>query len=405
MEALLTSTDCCNRCDDDPVIENIPGGNGQDGQDGAPGDPGENAYTTLTAGFTMPEGAESAHDGEPAHEGRDVTIDVVSTEFMVQRQGAVLGQILYIQHAGYMEVREIVSPTKVKVRNISNAAEDIYPQNAPEGANIPANARVSPGGIQGPKGLAPDDALLRDENLQDLEDPIEARENLGLGTSAVLNAGKLHGNVALVDDDPSLTAGEVVFATAAGITSKPNADVHTALGIKDMAFQESGAVHITGGSATLSTPLGVDSGGTGRDNLPDFKKDLGMLSGYGLLGVLNVDLATAADTPIPMVSTRYRIDKITLENPSSSSGSLVGSVTLGVYTAASGGTTLADNQSLNDLNATNKFMDMTLQAIVGTDVRTEPQLSARVAAPMAGASVSLRIFGWSFLLKHHGEVG
>lgn len=112
----------------------VPGAAGEPGSDGADGADGVNAYTTLSAAITMPA------------EGATVSASVGSTAWMV------VGQILYVQTAGYMEVSSITNANAVVLRNPENTAASAYSINAAPGTNIPASSKVAPGGVQGPAG-------------------------------------------------------------------------------------------------------------------------------------------------------------------------------------------------------------------------------------------------------------
>jgi hypothetical protein len=117
---------------------------------------------------------------------------------------------------------------------------------------------------------------------------------------------------------------------------------------------------------------------------------------YGELGSLtavNLNVGNQ-DNSITIEATRYRIDKITLENPNGA----VLTATAGVFTAPSGGgTTIAATQVLTALSATTKFMDMTLQSVVGTDVFIASQIYFRTGTPEGTArTCNVRVFGWRF---------
>lgn len=133
MNTLPTPNSCCTPCDEVPSVQ-VPGAAGEPGSDGADGANGINAYTTLSAAFTMPA------------EGATVSASVGSSAWMV------VGQILYVQTAGYMEVSSIPNVNAVVLRNPENTAATAYSINAAPGTNIPASSKVAPGGIQGPAG-------------------------------------------------------------------------------------------------------------------------------------------------------------------------------------------------------------------------------------------------------------
>lgn len=236
--------DCCDRdnCCEEQIV-NIPGSPGTPGTPGAAGTNGVNAFTVLTAGFTMPA------------EGGDVQITVATTAWMVARQGAIQGQIIYIGFAGHFEVRSVDSATLATVRNLEDSGAGLYPDNAAPATAIPSAARVSPAGLQGPDGTTPAGVLLAVNDLSDVDSVPTARANLGLGSAAVLDAGVGSGD--LPPADGALTNGEAVFATATGIESQPASTARTSLGLGTMATQNAGGVAITGGTINGTTIGGV----------------------------------------------------------------------------------------------------------------------------------------------------
>lgn len=128
---------CVTTCTSTTTVQ-IPGPKGEQGPagaDGAPGAAGLNAYTTLTANFTMP--AELAN----------AQATVANTGWMV------VGQILYVATLGYMEVVTIDSNLLVTLKNLENTATSSYTSNAAPGTIAGPGSRVGPGGRQGPPGL------------------------------------------------------------------------------------------------------------------------------------------------------------------------------------------------------------------------------------------------------------
>ena len=380
MEALLSQRDCCTHTcpEDSQIITNLPGPPGQDGEDGQDGATGLNAYTALATEFTVPEA------------NKDVTINVGNTAWMVPRQSTVPGQIIVIQYAGHYEVRSIVDITHAVVRNLN------YPGNAPEGAVIPIGARIGPGGLQGQTGSAQTGVYFQiTEDLREGDAP-EIRNTLGIGTAGLATQGNLKNNIPWVTEDPGLTTGRAVFATAGGLETKTPALAQTALGLGTMATQNANAVAITGGGiANLVPPLEIASGGTGQSTLAGIKGMLGVMPGYGLLASWDVNFnATNTDFPVDITVTplRYRIDRMTLQN--AQGGSLAGAMTLGLYTGAAGSGPISSTPSLNNLTGPNKYLDI---PILGDDVRTESRLYARTGSTgTAAVTVNVRLYGWVF---------
>lgn len=137
----LNSPDCCGDTCCEPSTTTVPGPTGAQGQAGTNGTDGINAYSLTTDSFVMPA------------EGDDVQVDVDNSEWQVQEEGAIPGQIVVVQFAGYFEVVSVDSATQVTIRNIADAANDIYPGNAAPATVIPTGSKMSPAGIQGPAGL------------------------------------------------------------------------------------------------------------------------------------------------------------------------------------------------------------------------------------------------------------
>lgn len=116
-------SNCCCPCHDIETVD-VPGVEGDPGEDGTNGTDGVNAFTITTA-----------DDNLPAVSG-SVTIDVADTSWMV------LGQILFIENWGFVEITAILSSTEVTVENLG------YSVNAAPGTACGIGAGVSPGGSQ-----------------------------------------------------------------------------------------------------------------------------------------------------------------------------------------------------------------------------------------------------------------
>ena len=121
-------------CAEQTNIVITPGPKGADGTNGTNGTDGTNAYTTLTASFVMPV------------ELGDVTATVGNSGWVS------IGQVLYVQTAGYMSVVAVPDATSVTLRNLEDSTSGIYSGNTVAGTTIPATSTVSAGGVQGPAG-------------------------------------------------------------------------------------------------------------------------------------------------------------------------------------------------------------------------------------------------------------
>jgi len=117
-------------CCDDPVVENIPGPQGDPGIDGADGTDGQNAFTVTTANFTQP--AVNAN----------VTVSLVNSEW------ASLGQIVVSESGGSYLAMARPTTTSLTIKNLG------YDANAAPGVIIPNGSRMSPGGEKGEDGAA-----------------------------------------------------------------------------------------------------------------------------------------------------------------------------------------------------------------------------------------------------------
>src|SRR5688572_6669610 len=101
---LPTPGSCCESDCDEATLVQVPGTPGAAGAAGVDGDDGVNAYTTVTSAFVMPA------------EGGTVSASVGNTSWMV------VGQILYINTAGYMQVSAVTNAVTVVLANPENAA-------------------------------------------------------------------------------------------------------------------------------------------------------------------------------------------------------------------------------------------------------------------------------------------
>lgn len=118
---------------------------------GSDGLNGYNAYTRTTAGFVVPNVGDS------------VTINV-STLGQYTGEWAVLGQVVYIQGAGYYKVTAI-GTTSLDVENLG------YTGNAAPLTSITTNAAVSPAGLIGPQGATGATGATGPQGIQGIQGP------------------------------------------------------------------------------------------------------------------------------------------------------------------------------------------------------------------------------------------
>ena len=126
---LPSPADCCApACCDNETVE-VPGPQGPAGADGTDGTDGVNAFTTITDAFNM-----------PAVNADTASLLVGNSQWMTPTQ------IIYVQNAGYMEVRSMADATHVVLRNVG------YTGNAGVGDPIGGGQAASPAGLAGQDG-------------------------------------------------------------------------------------------------------------------------------------------------------------------------------------------------------------------------------------------------------------
>ena len=134
---LVSSSGCCQPCDSDPVVVNIPGPQGAAGTNGTNGTNGVNAFCYTTAQFFTPA------------LGASVVVSVTSSTFLPQ---SVAGQFFVsVQGLGYMQVTS-VNGLQLTLQN--PAAGVLSIPNAIPTTLIPAGSLITLAGAVGPTGPA-----------------------------------------------------------------------------------------------------------------------------------------------------------------------------------------------------------------------------------------------------------
>lgn len=374
--ALPESDACCTPCEEVPTTQ-IPGPAGNDGADGADGSDGVNAFTLTTADFTMP--AELAN----------VSVTVADNSWMA------VGQPVFVQTAGFFEVISVnVDGVTVTLKNLEDAASDAYLDNAAPTTNISTGVKVTPGGWQGEAGAAGGGDMLGANNLSDVANTATSRSNLGLGTAAVQNVAAFLQTANNLSDLANAATARTNLGVAIGTNVQAfDADLSAIAGLASAADQ---LPYFTGASTASLTAFTAAA----RALLDDSTTAAMLITlgrvkpRYGLLGsVLAMDLnAAGTDNATSITATKYIIDKVIVTDASVN----LTTATIGVFTAAGGGgTALALDQAVANLTAAAKFDYLTLEAVVGTDYRTEATIQIRCGtAQGAPATANVYVMGW-----------
>ena len=134
---LVSSSGCCQPCDSEPVVVNIPGPQGAAGTNGTNGTNGIDSFTYTTAAFFVPA------------LGASVVVPVDNTEFLPE---SVAGQFFVsIQGLGYMQVTS-VDGLQLTLQNPAPGVLGIA--NAVPTTLIPSGSLITLAGAIGPTGAA-----------------------------------------------------------------------------------------------------------------------------------------------------------------------------------------------------------------------------------------------------------
>lgn len=329
-------------------------------------------------------------------EGGTVVAAVGSSAF------AVLGQILFVQNAGELQVSAIPGPTSLTLLNLENTGTSAYLTNAAPTTVIASGSKVGPGGRQGPAGVVvgamDDDAL--NAVLPD------ARTNLGLGTMATQNANAVTitgGAISGITDLP-VADGGTGASTAANARTNLGLVIGTNVQAQDATLQSLAALGSVADRYAYTT--GVDTWAeavltaAGRALLDDAdaatqRQTLSILPKQGLLGsLIGADFNSTADQAIAIAAgvTKYVIRRIVVVNASVNMTTAAG----GVYgaLAKSAPIAVASTQVYTALTAAAKFVDLTLTALCGTDVFTATTLYLSLTTGQGvAATADIFIFG------------
>lgn len=368
---LPAPTDCCQQCPDEPLIENIPGPAGEDGADGAAGAAGANAFTTLSASFVQPAVSST------------VVASVTDSTFLV------VGQNVFVETGGYYKVTAKAAG-QATLENLG------YADNAPPTTVIPNGSQVSPSGPKGQDGTSASGDMLSANNLNDVANIAASRNNLGLGTMAVETAADYLSKAGNLSGLASTATARTNLGVAIGTNVQAFDTFLTSIALLGTAADR--IIYTTGVNVAAETQITA----FGRSLIDDAdavtaRVTLGkVLPRYGLLAsktAVDLNIATT-DNAITVEATRYRIDKVTVENASAN----LTTATAGVFSSPGGaGTVIAADQALAALTAASKFKDLTLDAGIGTDTLTAGTIYIRSGTPQGGAATGdVHVFGWRY---------
>lgn len=379
-QALASPANCCDPCESQ-VVENVPGPAGANGADGADGTDGQPAFTSLTDSFTQP------------------AIDDTKTAEVENSDWLTVGVDAFLEGGGYYLVTAIPDSTHVTLKNRG------YNANSPPTTVIAPSSKLVCAGEKGEKG---DDGtgsgdMIGANNLSDVADFDASLQTLGandVGMAIFKLADPSAIRFLLINADNTVTAlSDSDMRTALGLSIGTNVQAYDAelAAIAALVSAANKLPYFTGlGAAALAdltayarTLLDDADAATARATLGKVVPRYGVLAyATGVnFNTPNNDNNLTLDTGV----SKYRIDKLCVVGLAD-----LAAATAGLFSAAGGGgIAYANDQALAAVNASGKFLDLTLTAVTGTDVATASPLKFRTGtAAGAAATGDVFLIGW-----------
>lgn len=390
---------CCQEPCEEPESIQVPGPAGAAGAAGVDGIDGISPVTTVSAQFLMPA------------EGANVTVSVLDSS------GIVVGSKMFVQTAGTMQVIS-KAVGAVVLQNLENTANGAYTDNAAPTTAIPTGSLMMPTGAQGAsgsltgaagghfKGTFPNPeialnnakgALLVGDGTNTIALTVGANDTVPHGESGVA-AGIQYRAIDLTGVTTALSGALPIAGGGTGqVTANLGFNALSPVTIRGDLIYRNATVNARLGIGTADQVLKTDGTDPSWGKILPANIDMGSgpLPRYGLLGsLIGANFNSTADQAITIQTgvSRYIIRRIIVDNASVSMATAVG----GIYSNAgkAGVIIVAAGQTYTTLTTSGKFKDLTLEAIIGTDVVVATTIYFSLTTPQGvAATANIWIFG------------